>query len=479
LGNEKTLENILKRIRAEVGEESKIMLFTWDHGSAFGVFNSEELDFVKAPPVKSEPKTDMLMISELSDAIRNSFGKVEMLIMMNCWMQSIETNAQLKGCVDVLVGAETTIDWLGYNYIKIINKLVDDLKEDKPNEPLQPYLNKFAKIIIDDTINKYKELEPTDVKIKEIILSATRPNSEERDELTKGINNTATFLNNNLNQTINTVIEARKNTQELTLEFGGGGRPWCFVDILDVFMRINKEGLLTKNGFIDTFKKIFPQSNSYPTFYQNDITKFIVARFIGDNFSGEKSTGNYGGISICFPNNKGFIKSYFYRKFYKFENEKGFEKISFAKSASAWPAFTENAINNGLKRNTPPDKNLSFVLKGTFETDETGVKFNSSIDKCFTESPDGEMVSVNLNALPKDQLLRLNNFDIQMDVDINIISQDIHFNSLELECSEDKNGKKFIYNIIRGAGEPKTRGPGEPKTRGPGQLIKLGLEERE
>src|SRR5215831_3571463 len=131
LGDPSVLQIILNRVRDFVGTDDKgnypkVMLFTWDHGCAFGIFDPIQYEIPTARPIKSFPGTDMLMIRELANAIKHSLVKVDILVMMNCWMQSIETNDQLKDCVEVLVAPETSIDWLGYDYISIINTLIDD-----------------------------------------------------------------------------------------------------------------------------------------------------------------------------------------------------------------------------------------------------------------------------------------------------------------------------------------------------------------
>jgi hypothetical protein len=468
LGNEETLKNILKRIRKEVGEESKILLFTWDHGSGFGIFNSEEFDYDTAPPVKSAPKTDMLMMSELGNAIRDSFGKIQMLIMMNCWMQSIETNMQLKGCTDVLIAAETTIDWIGYDYIKIINTLISEPEID---------LLSFAEQIIDDTIEKYKQPPLKDVRLDKIIFTATKPNSQELETLAGEINNIARVLEPKeiIHQTIEAIIKARSDTEELTFEFGGGGRPWCFVDILDVFTRLTSEELIEKIPEFNELKTNLDKIEKIFKVDQANRERFIIKKHIGDHFTKEKP-GHYGGVSICFPNNKGFLNCNFYKNFYLAK------RISFAQKAPEWPSFTKWALDEPYWSKNKRDKYVSFGLKGKITANSHGVKFEPADgNEIQIENENGEMQP---DRWMSEGLKKINDVTIAIKADLFIVQNDgkdvnqydVHVNSLEIDSPSIINNK-HLFITVRGAGDGKTHGPSDHKTHGPG-LLKMGLEQR-
>lgn len=493
-GDAKNLRKILKLIRNAVGD-SKILLFTWDHGCAFGIFNSEELYGKNLPPIKSGPTTDMLMVSELANAIRFGLGKVEMLIMMNCWMQSIETNTQLRECVEVLIGAETKLDWIGYNYIELINKLVADAENELPK--LHTELNTFAKEIIDKTIEKYKAplgqndapdlKEAVDITLNEMILCATRPGSSELTDLIAAIKRIATSLKKELPSIIPSLQKARDETTELTGDFGADGRSWCFVDIFDVFHRMNEDGLFnSETTTFQTIQRIFQSTSSNSNYYTIDANKFIVARSTGSDFITGNKRGNYGGISICFPNSKSFVtKSKFYVRHYQSGSDKEF-KIAFALGAPEWAEFVESAVTGKielgrLKRRIPEvaNKNMLFEINGKFVPGKNGnLKFASSAIAAVAENEDGDLVTKNF--IPtSDFINKMNDIEIRMDVDILIdkIENDIYFNLFEITCTgKNEKGANITYNIARGAGEPKRSGPGEPKRSGPGGLMKIEIE---
>jgi hypothetical protein len=497
IGNKDTLMNVLKGIKSYVKEEGRnTILFTWDHGCGFGIFNTEEIDDNKQRSVKSGPQTDMLMISELADAIKGSFGKAEMLIMMNCWMQSIETNAQYgirenenKSVADVLIAAETSLDWLGYDYIGILNELVTPSITIDPNQQLQPYLNELAGKIIETTKKKYEEFVSVkvvqDIKLNEIIITATRPGSAQVKELIKHIDDLALSMSGDvLTNSIANIVESRNSTVELTKDLGSIGLSWCFVDILDVFTRINAitNGTVIDNDIMNKIKEIIPSASNNQDFYTNDTSRFLIARFVGNKFRKGESAGDYGGVSICFPNYKRFLKNSFYEQFYKFINKKNEKKIVFAQSAVNWAKFVEAAVDKALKKGlTPrtfgiPENISSFRLIGDFIINgQNEISLTSKIEK-LEFNPEGSLDIKSLNeSVQQDLLEKLKNTKLNANIDFSISSRKVTIHSLEFECFE-QGKRKLNYEITRGAGDPKRSGPGDPKRSGPGELIKPEIE---
>lgn len=478
LGNDKTLEKILKSIKKSIGD-SKVILFTWDHGCAFGIFDPTELDN-PAAPIKSSPKTDMLMVKELANAIKGSFGKVEMLIMMNCWMQSIETNDQLNGFTDVLVAPETSIDWLGYNYIEIIdhlienpaptkNKIIPNVKKKavqgskayqiKPTK-FDDYLNNLAVTIIEKTKEKYREKykndENPDVKLDDIILLATRPSSSKLREIKNQLALLSDFLKSKLTTNAKEIALARQNCTELTEEFGGGGRPWCFIDILDLITQLQDQKVLDSNFDTTILQQQFQKDDPV------NADSFIVEQHIGTNF--KKSP--FGGLSICFPNNMSFIKSSFYRTFYSFSDAKDSEKISFAKNVKEWAQFVEKVINS--KDFVPKekiDKNYSISYNCNLHLEGGNISFGPAVTNSMVENIDGFKIPVDSsNPFPTMNIL------LNLDVDLNIVDQDITIDSLIVQTgSFNGSGAKHDLNIKRGAGGGKLTGAGGGKTTGAGK----------
>src|SRR6266542_1097536 len=474
-GDPKTLQRIMNQVKDYVakddnGEKRNLMLFTWDHGCAFGIFDPEEYDNEKARPIKSAPSTDMLMIKELRNAIEGSFENVQMLVMMNCWMQSIETNYELKGCVDVLVGPETSIDWLGYNYISIVEKLREDSKNLVPVNEL--YLNGLAEFIIQQTKNMYSINKPlTDIKLDELILSTTRPgspllynkNDENSENTIHGlIKKLAKLLESKVKSNINLleIAEARGAVTELTQEFGGSGRPWCFVDILELAKKLRAQNLID-DDFVNNLNNCFKQDTP---------ERFFVSIYNEKKKDGTITKDNFCGLSICFPNNKSFTESSFYKTFYSSKAKEPDGRISFAKNVNEWPKFIDAAIETGeihLKQRA--DKNYSFSLSHDITiTDPLNPIIHSKMADFMIEDVNGLVINVGKNEVS------LNHFPLKFKIAVNIDKESKKARVDSLEFDDDNS---FNFSIARGAGGNKT-GAGGNKT-GAGELIRSHALENE
>jgi hypothetical protein len=475
LGNQTTLQAILNTVKTyvrkdmdEKDEDPNVMLFTWDHGCAFGIFDSEEYDIDTARPIKSAPSTDMLMIKELAPAIQNSFGKVQLLVMMNCWMQSIETNDQLaikndkgEGIVDILIAPETSIDWLGYNYISIINELIDKYANDNPD------LNSLAAFIIESTKEMYKRIDGTSaIKLDELDLCATRPLSPLLVKLKTQIKQLAISLIKNLNSEIYGITSARAAVNELTEEFGGGGRPWCFVDILQFAKNLKEKGVKFDFNIDDFITELNYNLRPDP----NDKETFMVFRKPATKSNlGEPI--ELGGLSICFPNNLAFIQSSFYQRFYASNFENFQARISFVQNVRDWPKLIEEALTKGkIKPNPRSGKNYTLNFEHTVKIKSVDeIVVISTMDPIKTENTD--WIKVNAN----DKDLPLRDFTIGCKIDLNVNGREIRIDSL-MPSLNDITGQLRAISVARGAGGNKTgaggnkTGAGGNKT-GAGELI--------
>jgi hypothetical protein len=113
-------------------------LITWDHGRVYGIF--ESIENKNAPfdlrNVKLQhEKVKVLTMKELDIALRSAFGKrkIDVMIMMNCYMQFIDTGYALRRSVDYLVAAEGAFFLDGYNYPFIFQALFSN-PDIKPEE---------------------------------------------------------------------------------------------------------------------------------------------------------------------------------------------------------------------------------------------------------------------------------------------------------------------------------------------------------
>lgn len=159
----------------------RYMIFTWDHGASYGIFTDlvksdkeksenqasvtqslihQVVDFkqrsipnigIKSKaikPLKNIPgnflaktpsnngatsaevssqsmKPVLLTMEELAEAIKKSFGenKIDIVVMMNCYMQLFDAGYALRDRVKYLVAPETYIYFSGYNYKSIFSLL--------------------------------------------------------------------------------------------------------------------------------------------------------------------------------------------------------------------------------------------------------------------------------------------------------------------------------------------------------------------
>jgi len=454
--------------------ENKVMLFTWDHGYAFGIFDPNEYDKKEAVPIKSAPTTDMLMVKELAKAIETSFTKIPMLVMMNCWMQSIETNCQLKDCVDYLIAPETSIDWLGYDYISILNQLISNpkiSKEQLATDILKYSVKRYLKWKEDKGIN-------VAIDVEELILSATRPASS--GKVTNKITELAIALASALPDNVEKIANARRGTIEVTKPYGGGGRSWCFVDILNLAYNFKKQGLID-NELADSFKDILKakyeiditdKENEIETepYQKSNIGKdiqiqtdekssddFVLCRYIGKEL--KKNEKQQGGLSICFPNNRGFIERKFYKDFYSFENGKMDEKIAFARDTPLWPKFIKEAIETGAIKLEKEDTNYRLNINSNVHIDQSKVTLDHILVTCEEEKDDGLLKPFSFPAT---------NFLLNLKMYLNTNKDNLRIDSLIVQCSSfDGSNDLIISTVTRGAGGNKT-GAGSGNKTGAG-----------
>lgn len=429
IGNPDVLSRLLRFVRNQ-SEGGKFILFTWDHGCGFGIFDITELDqlnFTDNRVQRNAHKTDMLMVGELGKALKKVFidepknGKrIDLLIMMNCWMHSIETASELKDTVEILIAPETTIDFLGYNYIDLIDEISDPDYSEVEFEEL-------AKKIINDTVEKYEKSQP-DIKANELIISATKP--AKSDVIINLIKELATELREKVKEGRKDLIrQQRIKTEELTKEFIGC--PWYFVDILDVVTKLNL---------------VYPSLNEIKQNLERELKEdsgYMIKKYIGDNFKKNPYEDNYGGVSICFPYKMDdFINGDFYKNFY---SRSAGHLISFPDNAIEWPIF----IGDLIEEDQPEEPEVQLANAAVAE---------SQVGKSYQkERNDVE-----------------GNFLLDLEILINIDSSSvIRIDSFVAGCTKmDSNGNIDMVKIRSGAGDPKRHGAGDPKRHG-AALIKL------
>ncbi len=348
IGSKAKLEKVFEYVRKEYPAE-KLMLLVFDHGAGFGIFeaipttekrlpfsNLEDVDDVlynskqnqtyqrfipKASsgfypgfrhrkkfklshgPSRSSndgllkffrktyAKTDMLTMEELSESIKRGFGrKVDVVVLINCNMQMIETGYSLKDNVDYLVASETLFWIYGINYRELLFR-IDSHPSISPR--------KVATVCVEtmpfryERIGKLKSLN--DVSFSAIELKTMIPVYDKLDEFVSS-------LLPDVKDHFKTIATARQKGVDLS-QFS--------------FTKKQKEDL-EPLFFYDLlhFLKSMGPGNELVKKIEYLIAKAIVAKFIGSDFGkGNKRIVN--GISIYFPFLRNDFEMQYFDLFYE------------------------------------------------------------------------------------------------------------------------------------------------------------------
>jgi hypothetical protein len=137
--NEDHLANYFKKEVLNKHRAKRYILFTWDHGRAYGMFAenpnttgnvTQPIDMTGTIEIHQQEGEKILTMEELANAIQWVFEekKVDIVIMMNCIMQFIDVGYALRDSVKYLVASEIAMDYNGYNYPYIFQLLIDNPK---------------------------------------------------------------------------------------------------------------------------------------------------------------------------------------------------------------------------------------------------------------------------------------------------------------------------------------------------------------
>lgn len=359
IGNRYRLTGIFSHVKKEFPAE-KLMLVVFDHGAGFGIFepipekwnpviyshlNEVEDVLMDTPPRKLRRqfvppvssgfypsgkykrhghqkgmpdagetgrlgtyrnpanKTDMLTMEELSGAIRKGFKrKVDIMVMVNCNMQMIETGYSLRRNVDYLVASESMFWVYGINYREVLFRI-------DRNGNIAP--EKVAQLCIDTLKVRYerigKEDNLSDVSFSAIDLQRMWP-------VYKKVNQLAGLLLKDGKNNIKMISKARNagvdlSQFNLTQEQKDAYEPLFFYDLLFFLKKLG--------GYEKEVTEI-----------ERLITAAMVNRYIGLDFKKRNKT-LVNGLSVYFPLTKEDFEMQYFDLFYK-ENAKF--KTDFAKT---------------------------------------------------------------------------------------------------------------------------------------------------
>jgi hypothetical protein len=113
------LEGYFREVILKPFKARHYLLITFDHGNAFGIFPKEIID--------NSGQQKVLYMEELNRAIRFALQgkKIDVVMMVNCYMQSVMSGIALHRSVKYLVAPESYMDFSGYNYASIFHLIAN------------------------------------------------------------------------------------------------------------------------------------------------------------------------------------------------------------------------------------------------------------------------------------------------------------------------------------------------------------------
>lgn len=254
--------------------------------------------YIELAEVKEE--TDILTNEELAESIKQGFKgqKVDILIMVNCFMQMTETGFSLKDCVNYLVACETAFWAYGFDYASIFNRIIT--RPDSNSEDI-------TKLFIETVENTYRRINKLQY-LDDVVVSACDLSYAE--SLADAVNDMVKIINSDTATYYPLIKKARKDSTEISsLIFKKGEIPLPYpLFIIDLLYFVSL--LADKNHKMKRLlKKLFDEVVN---------NKYIIARRVGSDFEmADINIEKVNGFSIYFPQNKKDIDRDYYRYFYK------------------------------------------------------------------------------------------------------------------------------------------------------------------
>jgi hypothetical protein len=356
-GEKNVLENALLFIKNNNLLLDHFMLFTWDHGSGFGIFDGDprpkteklarvafnnflndhegteesfashgnkselkvirnqqpryqfrenfegkNLGFIFEPitPLDNllqfqSPKINMLTATEINAALGILDRKTDLIIMMNCWMQLLETGGELAENAEILVAAETVHFFAGYDYESIINAIVDLPDIDG---------RKLASIAVRSVVGNFESEKIWKEHLKELIISAV--DLRKIHDLLITLDAICKELINTLSNNPQEIKQIRGKCIDFTIGYVNVKND--YIDLLSYISNLNHSGLIDKAKF-DSFHYNFRQ--------------YLIELYCGDNFTANGplpgiTAGN--GCSVFHPDSKESFDDWLYYNYFYVQN---------------------------------------------------------------------------------------------------------------------------------------------------------------
>jgi hypothetical protein len=371
LGNPEILTGIFKKITDATQDADNNVLVSWGHGMGYSMFwyispgdemrdmslilpsrfsellkfdNStygkhisvreplfstmSDFSFERSPFSESTLKSDVkvnlpkpdisaLTINELLMAIKGSKLNLDMVILDNCFMQTIDTVYTLKDNTRYLIAPQTGFPWRGffYGFFDTLNSKIDD-----------DFCRKFC-----DT--SFTELQKSDLAVdvfqsKDVSFSCIKmaninPFAESLLQIAQFFRDNYNYLDENDNFP---VAEAIYNAVCDSTDLSAKAYAINLIDIKSFLIRYNERIKISVPDFEGPFKNLLALYNSV-----------VISNNAGAEYKTESS-----GLSILFPPNHKTLGD---NPFYKyFEKENAQVESTFAK-ITGWGTFLETFLN--------------------------------------------------------------------------------------------------------------------------------------
>jgi hypothetical protein len=243
--------------------------------------------------ITSKPNLDALVGRELNKSLKNSFGnngKLDLLVIMGCCMQLMETGFEIKQHCRYYSASEELMFFEGYNYFDTFSKLIEHPGMDAAE---------LGKLFITDTPlkedkeKKRKKLVFNSKDRGEIAISCV--NLEKNNRLFENISQIAEDLLQNFEELKQLIRNARSRCSH----FGETAYEFSFID-LAWFLTILQQNL-SKTG---NHRRLSNKIDSTIQFIKNE---YILKSFIGNDCSKQlkrKPSPGGHGLAIYFPKSK-------------------------------------------------------------------------------------------------------------------------------------------------------------------------------
>jgi len=299
-GNKSVFKKVLQTVVEKDLMMERFLLFPWDHGAGFGIFGGdprmpgidnlwgmadsnpdlENIDnagavvelkvitnrfsaasrklfltgFVKdqvdliagnqlaAEAMQKKIEVRMLTCIDMNEVLNDLKIKVDLMIMLNCWMQMLENGYEFSKSVRLIVAAETVNFFAGYDYEGILSLIVDDAAA----EP-----ERIAAYAVDSLPNLYEKNPVWTERLNELVVSAVRPAAI--DDVIAALSNICEDLRESIKQNGTILRDIRTSAVDLTFNYFidengniDNSQLDCYIDLV-AYLSMAKEKNLVSN----------------------------------------------------------------------------------------------------------------------------------------------------------------------------------------------------------------------------------------